>query len=132
VATHCKTPKFSTQVSVKVPLKLNIYTLRAINDPPEVEVQKKGVVGWFASHVPPLKRYIASLTVAQIEPYLNDYKDILANQKDKIDLFRPVVKKLEIHTDNNTVTAKMRMDARVSKNVVEEHSVAWISQLQLK
>lgn len=129
-ATRCSFPRFSVDVSVEVPLALNIYSLRIIYTEPVVTLPR----GWsaYVVYIPGLKNYIVTQTVAQIDPYLKNYKDILADYRDRIELFRPVVKKLVISTDKNTVSANLALDARVPKRLVEEQSIAWVNYLQLK
>lgn len=72
VATRCAFPKFTADLSVKVPLSLNICTLRVVHGQPVVTIQKRGLVGWAAVYIPGLREYIAAQTVAQIERYLKD------------------------------------------------------------
>ncbi|MBI1202732.1 MAG: hypothetical protein GC182_09505 [Rhodopseudomonas sp.] len=130
-AWQCSFPYIHADLKIDLHLALNTQNLRAIAYPTHVMVRPKNTVkdrffvGWFHDR-------ILNETTQQVQQLIDQYKDTLAENSNKIDLFKPVVKKLTVKTRDDVVAADLVLDARLPEKVVEDHSVVWIDYLKLK
>ncbi|RDV01887.1 hypothetical protein [Undibacter mobilis] len=136
--TNCKPVSFDADMTVKVKFSLNINNLKMINYDPEISVKPKNVdSGWLRNiqnkfWVNLLRSSIVDKTKSELEKVLSAYRNVLADYREEITLFKPVVRSLEFRTDGDAILSDLRIDARLPQQVIEKQSIHLINMLQLK
>lgn len=130
-ASQCGVPYINADLSIKLHLALNTQTLRMIAYEPDVTVRPKNEFwSWVLVNV--FRTRILNEVKQQVQQLIDQYKDTLAENSNKIELFKPVVKRLTLKTAKDAVAADLVLDARLPQKVVEDQSVVWIDYLKLK
>lgn len=136
--TNCKPVRFDADMAVKVKFSLNINNLKMINYDPEISVKPKDVDSSWRQNIQNkilvnlLRSSIIGKTKVKLDEVLSAYRNVLADYKEEITLFKPVVRSLEFRTDGDAILSDLRVDARLPQQVIEKQSVHLINMLQLK